>query len=314
VHEPIIEARGLTKRFGKVVAIDGLDLEIQRGESVAVVGVAGAGKSTLLRLLAGLSRPTGGVLTMAGVVPASRQGLGARRQVGFLDQEPAFYDWMTGRELLVFAAALLGVERAEIDDRVTQMLDLVGLTGLAENAIGGWSLDARQRLGIGQALLGEPGILLLDEPLGWLDPPGRRDLREAIRGRRGSGTVVLATADLVLAEAIADRLVVLDAGKVLAASGTAELLDRILPRDYVIEAAPGPGLALAGLAARLEGERWVRAVEAVDGTLRVAVRDQSRAERELMPAVVGTGLAVLQLRRERPGVSELVDRLRAESR
>ena len=139
-------------------------------------------------------------------------------------------------------------------------------------------------------------------------------MRDVIRGRRGSATVVLATEDLELAEAIADRLVVLDAGKVIAASRTAELLDRILPREYVIEAAPGPGLALAGLAARLEGERWVRSVEAVDGTLRVAVRDQSRAERELIPAVVGTGLAVLQLRRERPGVGELVDRLRAGNR
>jgi ABC-2 type transport system ATP-binding protein len=313
VHEVAIEARGLTKRFGETVALDRLDLAVGPNESVALLGAGGAGKSTVLRLLAGLARPSSGRLTVAGVAPASRAGLAARGRLGMLAQEPTFYGWMTGRELLAFVADLLGIERREAGDRIAATLERVGLAAVADRQVGAYSLAERQRLGVGQALIGEPEILLLDEPLGWLDAAGASEVLGLIDGVRGSALIVIATADVALAEAACDRIVVLDAGQVLATAPANDLLARLGPRDYVIEIAPGSGLALAGLLARLSSEPWVRAVASSEGTLRVAVRDERRAAHELLPSVVATGLTVLGLRRERPGVDVLLDRLRGEA-
>ena len=313
MHAFVIEARGLTKRFGKVVALDGLDLEVQPGTSLGIVGPGASGKSTALRLLAGLTRPTSGRLTVAGVPPGSRAGLAGRGRIGVLDQEPAFYDWMTGRELLVFVADVFGLARREVPDRVVGTLERVGLMELADRQVGDWSLAARQRLGVAQAVLTEPDLLLLDEPLGWLDAPAARKVIGLLTELRGSRSIVIATSDVSLAEAVCDSVVVLEGGRTLTTGPTAAVLARFGPRDYIIETGPGSGLAFAGLLARLTIESWVRRVDGVDGTLRVAVRDERRADRELLPAVVATGLTVVGLRRERPHIDALLDRLRVDA-
>jgi ABC-2 type transport system ATP-binding protein len=313
VHELVIEARGLTKRFGKVVALDGLDLEVEDGASLAILGPAGSGKSTALRLLAGLSRPSAGRVIVANAPPASRAGVAGRARIGVLDQEPAFYDWMTGRELLVFVADLHGLAHGELADRLVRALERTGLAEVADRQIDGYSLPARQRLGVAQAVLADPQVLLLDEPLGWLDAAGRSEILGLLADLLGSTSMLVATSDVSLAEALCDRVAVLDAGRMLSTGRTDEVLARLGPRDYVIDTVPGSGLALAGLLARLSSEPWVRAVEGLDGSVRVAVRDERRADRELLPAVVATGLTVLGLRRERPGIERLVDELRGEA-
>ena len=310
MHELALEARSLTKRFGKVLALDGLDLEVLPGESVALLGTGDAGKSTALRCFAGLSRPTRGRVALGGVPPTSRAGLAARRRLGWLPQEPAFYDWMSCRELLAFAADLLGVDRRATADRVGETLERVGLTEIADRRIAGLSLPQRQRLGIAQAIVGEPEVLLLDEPLGWLDDPGRGEVLRLLAGMRGSAAIVVGTADATVAESTCERIVVLDGGRPLASSPALALLDRVAPRDYVLRIAPGPGLALAGLVARLAQESWVHEVRAIDDGLRVAARDEARADRDLLPAVVATGLVVRELRRDRPSTEVIVERLR----
>jgi ABC-2 type transport system ATP-binding protein len=215
VHELVIEARGLTKRFGKVLALDHLDLEVPAGTSLGLVGERGAGKSVAMRLLAGLARPTSGMVTLAGVPLHSRRGLAARAKLGVLDQEPSLYDWMTGRELLAFTADLLGIARSEAPARVEAILDRVGLTEAAGRRVEEYSLPLRQRLGLAQALVGEPDVLLLDEPLGWLDAAGREDVLALLRELRGSLTMVIATGELDLAKAACDSVVVLDAGRIV---------------------------------------------------------------------------------------------------
>jgi ABC-type multidrug transport system ATPase subunit len=215
VHELVIEARGLTKRFGKVLALDHLDLEVPAGASLGLVGERGAGKSVAIRLLAGLARPTSGEVTLSGVPLHSRRGLAARAKLGVLDQEPSFYDWMTGREVLAFTADLLGIARSEAPARIDATLDRAGLTDAADRRVEEYSLPLRQRLGLAQALVGEPEVLLLDEPLGWLDAAGREDALALLRELRGSLTMVIATGELDLAEAACDRVVILDAGRVM---------------------------------------------------------------------------------------------------
>lgn len=310
VHELVIEARGLTKRFGRVLALDQLDLEVPHGTCLGLVGESGAGKSVVMRLLAGLARPTSGRVTFAGVPIDSRRGLAVRGKLGVLDQEPSLYDWMTARELLAFTAELLGIDRSEAPARIDSTLDRVGLADAADRKVDDYPLSLRQRLGIAQALVGEPDVLLLDEPLGWLDTPGREAMLALIGGFRGSTTMVIATGDLDLAETICDGVVVLDGGRALMRASIAELLERVAASVYVIEVEPGPGLALDGLVARLAREPWVRKAAVAGSILRVAIADEDRARRELFPAVVATGLPIVGLRRERTDVSALVTQLR----
>ena len=313
VHELALEARGLTKRFGKVVALDGLDLLVSPGESVAILGDAAAGKSTALRCFAGLVRPSSGTITLGGVDPRSRAGLAARARIGYLGQEPGFYDWMTGRELLAYAVDLLGAERSGASERVQGMVDLVGLAPVADRRIAEYALAQRARLGLGQALVGEPELLLLDEPLAGLDPAGRSEILELLAELRVGASIVVATADVSLAETAAARIVVLDQGRAVAAEPTPGLLDRVASEEYVLETDAGPGLALAGLAARLEREAWVSNVSTTDGALRISVSDEGRADHELLPAIAATGMTVQALRRERPAVGTVVDRIREDA-
>ena len=303
---PAITTRGLTKRFGKVLALDGLDLEIPRGIVFGLLGPNGAGKTTTIRLLTGLARPTDGSATVAGVPVRFGDGLEARRRVGVLDQDPRFYGWMTGRELLAFVADLVGVPRADVGARVAATLDRVGLTDAAGRRISGYSGGMRQRLGIGQALIGEPDLLILDEPVSSLDPEGRRDLLALIGDLRQSATVVFSTHVLSDVERVCDRVAILDQGQLVIESPIDELLGRFAPPVYIVEADPGPGLAIAGLAARLEREPWVGEVTVIGTTLRVAVTDEARATRELLPAIVATGVSIAAFRRKRPSLEDVV--------
>lgn len=309
MHELALDARALTKRFGKAVALDGLDLQLERGEAVALIGGPGAGKSIALRMFAGLTRPTRGSLTILGARAGTRGARSARRRIGYVRQEPAFHDWLTGREHLALAADLLAIGRdaaSQIDTALAQ----VGLIEVADRRLAEYSPAMRQRLELGQALLGDPEVLLLDEPLGWIEPAVRPDAIALLERIRGAVTLVLATADLALAEATCDRVAVLDGGRLLSTGPTIGLLDRLAPSDYLLETISGPGLALAGLAERLRLEPWVRGVNATDGALRIAVSDEQRAEQELFATIASTGLPVRSLRRERPGVEVLIARLR----
>src|SRR5439155_14449514 len=241
---------------------------------------------------------------------ASRRGLAARDRVGVLDQEPSFYDWMTGRELLAFTAELLGIGRTEAPARIEARLGWVGLADAADRKIDDYPLSMRQRLGIAQAVIGEPDVLLLDEPLGWLEAAGREEMLALLRGLRQSMTMVIATGDLDLAEAACDSVVVLDGGRAVMRASIPELLERVAASEYVIEVEPGSGLALGCLVARLGREAWVRKVRVVGGILRVGIADEVRAGRELFPAVVATGLPIVAVRRERTDISALVGQLR----
>jgi ABC-2 type transport system ATP-binding protein len=310
VHDLALEARALSKRFGKVAALDRLDLQLRPGESLAILGDGAAGKSTALRCLAGLARPTGGDALLFGEPISSPGGMAARRRLGVLTQEPGFYEWMTVQELLVFGTELLGLERNAAPGRIAAALERVGLGDRGDERIGDLTLADRGRLGLANALLGDPEVVLLDEPLGWVDPGGHGELLDVLRGLRGASALVVATRDVALAEAICERTIVLDRGRVVATEPTIRLLDRAAPREYLVEAEPGPGLALAGLAARLAHESWVRDVASIDSTVRVVVGDERRAERELLPAVVGTGIAIRGIRRTRPQVGAIVERLR----
>jgi ABC-2 type transport system ATP-binding protein len=214
----IIEASGLTKRFGPVLAVDRLSLSVEPGRVVAFLGPNGAGKTTTLRMLLGLVRPDAGTATINGRryqdLPEPAHVIGA-----MLEAE-SFHPGRTARNHLRLRALATHTDPARIDD----VLDTVGLTSAAGRRVGGFSLGMRQRLGLATALLGDPEALILDEPANGLDPEGVRWLRDLLRGMAADGAAVLISSH-ILAEIAqtADDVVILDHGRLVRAAPMTEL-------------------------------------------------------------------------------------------
>ncbi len=207
---PAIAVRGLEKRFGPAVALAGIDLVVPQGAALGVLGPNGAGKSTLLRLLAGLARPSGGSVEIAG---CRAHGRDARARVGFVGHETFLYPALTARENLVFAGRLYGVPDAGA--RADRLLAEAGLAGVADRAVGAFSRGMAQRVAIARGLVHDPAVLLLDEPFTGLDRRAAARLAERLAGLRGERrTFVLVTHDVAAAARLADAAIVLARGRI----------------------------------------------------------------------------------------------------
>ena len=299
-----IVIRGLTKHYGRVVALEGLELEVPAGSIYGFLGPNGAGKTTTLRMLTGLARPTRGSAQVAGieVTPGSKR---LARSMGYLDQDPRFYGWMHGRELLEFVGRLYGMRGAALRARMEEVLETVQLTEAAGRAIGGYSGGMRQRIGLAAALLARPAVLFLDEPVSALDPAGRHDILEIIGRLRGSTTVFMSTHILNDVERVCDRVAILDRGRLVTAGPLDDLLERYAKPVYLVEPEHGQEESVVGLVAALRGQPWVTAVSYEHGLVRVHVRDTQAAGRELVAALCRAGLGVDTLERQRPSLEDV---------
>jgi Cu-processing system ATP-binding protein len=216
----MIRYSGFTKRFGKVAAVSGLDLEVRAGEALALIGPNGSGKTTTLKAALGLVRATAGSVTVDGL-DAFADGRRARARLGYLPQRLSFPEGCGAREVMRFHARLRGADRAGVD----ALLDRVGLLDAADRTAEEFSGGMKQRLGIAVALLGSPGALVLDEPTAALDPTGSLSVRDLIAGIHAEGTTVLLSShDLGEVSALADRLAVFVAGKLVALGTPGELV------------------------------------------------------------------------------------------
>jgi ABC-2 type transport system ATP-binding protein len=214
----VIEVRGLTKRFGQVLAVDQLSFAVERGTVTGFLGSNGAGKTSTLRMLLGLVRPDAGTATING--RAYRDLPEPLHQVGAVLEASSFHPGRTARNHLRVQALAGQADPSRIDD----VLDLVELTGAADRRIGGFSLGMRQRLGLATALLTDPDLLILDEPANGLDPEGIRWLRDLLRGLAAEGSTVLVSSHLLAEVAqTVDAVVILDRGRLVAQSSLAEL-------------------------------------------------------------------------------------------
>ena len=306
-----VTARGLTKRFDGargVLAVDRLDLDVPRGSVFGLLGPNGAGKTTTLRLITGLARPTGGTVAIDGTLvdPSSP---GVRRAIGVLDQDPRYYGWMTGRELVALAGRLQGLSAAAARDRALETLGRVGLAEAASRRIGGYSGGMRQRLGIAQALVAEPSLLILDEPVSSLDPEGRRDLLALIAALRGSATVIFSTHVLSDVERICDRIGILDRGRLVTEGPLADLLARYALPLYRIEPEPGQDAGVAALVGTLRATAWIDHVGETAASLTVSVTDEVAASAGLLPIVVAAGVRLSAFERVRPSLEDVFLRL-----
>jgi heme exporter protein A len=212
--QPIIETRSLIKTYGMVPVLRKLNLAVERGQFVALLGPNGSGKSTLLRLLAGLSRPTAGKILIGGwELPGESEAV--RGQIGMVSHKTLLYDTLTARENLRFTARLYNLPAAEIDARIDDLLDRVGLLRRGDHLVRTFSRGMQQRLSIARALLHQPEVLLFDEPYTGLDQNAAAILDELLReANNGTHTIIMTTHQLDRAALLADRVVILDRGQI----------------------------------------------------------------------------------------------------
>jgi ABC-2 type transport system ATP-binding protein len=218
-----LEIRGLVRRYARFTAVDGLDLTVGAGEIVGFLGPNGAGKTTTLRCCAGLLQPDAGDIVIAGRSLA-REPLEARARLGFVPDRAFLYDRLTAWEFLDFVGALYRVGAAEARTRAGALLEQLGLGDEANELIESYSLGMRQKVSVAAALLHDPALVLLDEPLGGLDPQSARGLKDLLRERAARGRGVLVSTHLLdVAERLCDRVVVLHRGRKRAEGTLAEL-------------------------------------------------------------------------------------------
>jgi ABC-2 type transport system ATP-binding protein len=308
---PAVTCRGLSKRYGGsdgVLALDRLDLDVPEGSVFGLLGPNGAGKTTTLRMLVGLSRPTAGSATVAGV-PLGGDGPGLASRIGFLDQDPRYYGWMTGRELVEMVGRLHGLDGEALRSAAAETLERVGLADALDRRVATYSGGMRQRLGLAQALVARPRLLVLDEPVSSLDPEGRRDLLALIAELRSTCTVLFSTHVLSDVERVCDRIAILDHGRLVTEGPLDALLERYALPVYRLDPEPGQDPAVDALAERIRGAEWTTDVRREHGYLRVTVSDPGRAGHELLPAVVEAGVALAGFERVRPTLEDVFLRL-----
>jgi len=295
----VIQTRGLSKSFGDVQALQALDLRVPKHSIVGFLGPNGAGKSTTIKLLLGLIRPTAGSGTVFGM-DIVRESTEIRKRVGYLPQAPRFYDEMTAREVLRFTAHFFfSAPKEAIEHRIDEMLDLVGLSSKADRATKGFSGGERQRLGIAQAQINDPDLLILDEPAAALDPMGRMAVLQIMEQLRQRTTIFYSTHILDDVQRVSDRVVILNHGQ-LVAQGPIETL--LHSDDGIVYSLLLQGDTVDAYA-RLEAQPWVSGVhsEPVNGHVRwrVAVTDERVAQAQLLRLVLDSdGVDVLDFGRE----------------
>jgi ABC-2 type transport system ATP-binding protein len=256
ITSPAIATENLRKKYGKKVAVAGLTLTVEHGEVFGFLGPNGAGKTTAVKMMLGLVRPSAGEAQLLGTPPGDWQ---TRRKVGFLPEHFRFHEWLRADEFLDVHAQLYGMPRSERQERVPELLKLVGLAEDARRKLGQFSKGMLQRVGLAQALLNRPDLVFLDEPTSGLDPLGRRLVRDIIRAQRNGGATVFLNSHLLSeVEVTCDRVAFINHGQVVRVAD----LHRMIDGDTEVELRLGrvtpellEGLNQFGHGARADGEK-----------------------------------------------------------
>lgn len=285
---PAIHLRRLTKTYGDAHALDGVDLAVPEGSVFGFLGPNGAGKTTTLRILTGLARATSGTAKVFGTDVADA-GNDVRARIGFLPDVPGFYDWMTAEEFLRFAGSLFGIAGSTLNARVETLLDLAGLTDVTTK-VGGHSRGMKQRLGVAQALINAPSLLMLDEPTSALDPIGRKEVLDMIASLAGRTTVFFSTHILSDVERVCDTVAILDRGHVVTQAPIDELKARYGAQKVFVDVTGG----VEELVQAFEREPWASAVAHENHTITITVTDVDAARHAIPAAVAARGVGLVR--------------------
>jgi ABC-2 type transport system ATP-binding protein len=275
----VIEASGLTKRYRTRVAVDHIDLAIDEGEVFGLLGPNGAGKTTTILMIMGLTDVSEGSVRVLGLDPA-REPLAVKRHIGYMPDSVGFYESLTARENLAYTGRLAGLERALVDRRIEEVLARVGLGSVVGQKVRAFSRGMKQRLGLADALLKSPKIVILDEPTSGLDPQATQEFLELIRDLKQEGiTIILSSHMLEKVQAICDRVALFNAGRIALCGSVTDLGRQVLGGGHriLVEA---------------RGARIEPALAAIPGIIRVRrAGDQSyvlEAESDIRPLVAAT--------------------------
>ena len=245
MSENVIEVRDLTKRYGRVPAVDGISFTVGKGEIFGLLGPNGAGKTTTILMMLGLTDVTAGQVSVLGYDPV-RQPLQVKRLVGYLPDTVGFYDYMTAVDNLRYTAALIGIPPGECDNRIAVALERVGLQDFGHQRVGTFSRGMRQRLGLAEIVMKDAVIAILDEPTSGLDPHATAELLEMIRLLKRDGVAVMVSSHLLeRVQSICDRVALFNSGRIALLGTVPELAREVLGGGYNVEIeAEGEGLAL----------------------------------------------------------------------
>ncbi len=266
----MISVSNLSKRFGQFVAVDNLSFEVQAGEVLGVLGPNGAGKTTTMRMVTGYVPPSAGRVRIGGHDLYDRP-VAAKKLIGYLPENPPLYPEMTVGRYLRFVAALKDVPQARLTSAVGQALERTRLADVTDERIGTLSKGCRQRVGLAQALVHEPPVLVLDEPTSSLDPKQRAEVRELIKTLRGYHTVLVSTHILPEVGEVADRVVILNRGRVMAVDTPGNLASRLRAREVACVELVAPDIE-----SEASGDAVQRTCCGVPGVERVEIDRQSK--------------------------------------
>jgi ABC-2 type transport system ATP-binding protein len=293
----MIEVENLTKRYGPTLAVSGVSFSVQKGEILGFLGPNGAGKTTTMRVITGFLPPTEGKVSVAGYDVAN-EPLEAKRRTGYLPETPPIYPDMTVSEYLAFVARIKGVSRREIKSRLDETMQKCAVADVQHRQVGKLSKGYRQRVGLAQALIHNPDVLVLDEPTAGLDPKQIIETRDLIKGLEGQHTVILSTHILPEVSKTCHRVVVINAGQIVAVGTPDELTRRLQGFETVMVTVEGPAAAIIEKFQRVVGVNLVEPKDSRDGrvTLEVHSEKEKDVRAELARATVESGWKLFELK------------------
>jgi len=306
MSEPVISARGLTKRYGEAVVVDALDFDILKGETFGLLGPNGAGKTTTILMMLGLTDVSAGTVMVAGHDPV-RQPLEVKRRVGYLPDLVGFYDHMTAVENLTYTARLMGIARDVRKMRIAEALGRVRLSDVADKTVATFSRGMRQRLGLAELIMKRAEIAILDEPTSGLDPQSTHEFLDMIGGLKREGVTILITSHLLdQVQRLCDRVALFRGGNILVMGTVPDLARQVLGAGFVVdvEAAAAPGKELATRLGAIAGVLNVR--QTAESTYRLTADHDVRAE--AARAVVAADGALTRLSVDNPSLDAIYTR------
>jgi ABC-2 type transport system ATP-binding protein len=302
----VIEVRNLTKRYGPFTAVDGVSFSVEKGQILGFLGPNGAGKTTTMRILTGYMPPTEGTARIAGF-DVQDQPVEAKRRIGYLPETPPLYPEMTVRDYLTFVARIKGVPSGEVAPRVSSAMEKARVADMARKHCGKLSKGYRQRVGLAQALIHDPDVLVLDEPTAGLDPKQIIETRDLIRSLGGTHTIVLSTHILPEVSQTCQRVVIINKGRLVAEDTPENLTARLQGGATVHVEVDAAGRDPLPLLTGIPGVTGVQQMPATGPTLSLEVQSEQGRDvrREIAAALVHNGFGLVELRYARLSLEDV---------
>jgi ABC-2 type transport system ATP-binding protein len=305
-----ISVKNLTKKFKNFTAVSDLTFELSENRVMGFLGPNGAGKTTTIRMLVGLSRPSKGMIEIAGEKVVFGEST-INHFFGYLPEQPSFYPWMTGKEYLNFIADSFGIPKSEKEEKINGLLKLVDLNDAKNKRVGTYSNGMKQRLGIAQAIINDPKVLIMDEPVSALDPIGRREVLDIIENLKKRMTILLSTHILSDVDRICDDVAILNKGKLVMISSLANLKEKYATKILEVEFSSDPQRVVGDL----KKEQWVQKIEKEGNHIKIWLKDEKAIEQNLpLKFFANSKLGILKYGLNLPEVEDLFVNLVKEGR